>query len=55
MNNTIPYKWPFYDKMIKADSAQIALKKNENDKSSCGSTPHSVLHCTGEVSIESFF
>lgn len=32
MNNTIPYKWPFYGKMIKADSAQIALKKNENDK-----------------------
>ena len=53
MNNTIPYKWPFYDKMIK-DSAQIALKKNENDKSSWGSTPHLALHCTGtgEVSIE---
>ena len=37
MNNTIPYKWPFYGKMIKADSAQIALKKNKNDKSSCRS------------------
>ena len=37
MNNTIPYKWPFYGKMIKADSAQIALKQNKNDKSSCRS------------------